>query len=155
VVIDFNIFFLQDPPGSALLTYFASDRKDMTADSGSTFLQGVGIARETSIIKLAHVDGGFRSDEQECIEMCDYLLRNEGLFVGPSAASNVCGAVKMAKLFGQGQVIATVLCDSGTQYATTVYDEAWRKKNKLVPVSKGKSIDFIKVGIHAGFRQYL
>ena len=45
-----------------------------------------------------------------------YLARHEGLFVGPSAALNVVGAVKAARALGPGKVIATVLCDGGARH---------------------------------------
>ena len=39
--------------------------------------------------------------------MMFYLLRNEGLFVGPSAALNVTGAVKLARQMG---TVPSVFC---------------------------------------------
>lgn len=39
---------------------------------------------------------------QEAVTMAYYLLRHEGLYVGPSAALNVVGAVKMARELGTG-----------------------------------------------------
>lgn len=44
-------------------------------------------------------------------EQAQYLLRNEGLFVGSSAAMNCVGAVKAARLLGPGHTIVTMLCD--------------------------------------------
>lgn len=46
-----------------------------------------------------------------------YLLRNDGLFVGSSAAMNCVGAVKLARKLGPGHTIATILCDGGHRYA--------------------------------------
>ena len=97
--------------------------------------------------------------------MAYYLLRNEGIFVGPSAALNVVGAVKAAKklgndyyynnniitiitiiilLLGKGNVVVTILCDSGDRYISKLYNKEWLEKEKLVPVCTGKHIDFIK-----------
>lgn len=45
-----------------------------------------------------------------------YLLRNDGLFVGSSAAMNCVGAVKVARKLGPGHTIATILCDGGHRY---------------------------------------
>lgn len=47
-----------------------------------------------------------------------YLLRNDGLFVGSSAAMNCVGAVKLARSLGPGYTIATILCDGGQRYAS-------------------------------------
>lgn len=38
-----------------------------------------------------------RYSDQETVDMAFYLLETEGLFVGPSAALNVVGAVKAGK----------------------------------------------------------
>ena len=46
-----------------------------------------------------------------------YLLRNDGLFVGSSAAMNCVGAVKLARKLGPGHTIATILCDGGQRYS--------------------------------------
>ena len=44
-------------------------------------------------------------------------MRNDGLFVGSSAAMNCVGAVKLARKLGPGQTIVTILCDAGHRYA--------------------------------------
>lgn len=45
-----------------------------------------------------------------------FLLRNDGLFVGSSAAMNCVGAVKLARKLGPGHTIGTILCDGGHRY---------------------------------------
>ena len=40
-------------------------------------------------------------------------MRNDGLFVGSSAAMNCVGAVKLARSLGPNKVIVTILCDGG------------------------------------------
>lgn len=47
-----------------------------------------------------------------------YLMRNDGLFVGSSAAMNCVGAVKLARSLGPGKVIVTILCDGGQRQAS-------------------------------------
>lgn len=46
-----------------------------------------------------------------------FLTRNDGLFVGSSAAMNCVGAVKLARNLGPGHTIATILCDAGHRCA--------------------------------------
>ena len=48
--------------------------------------------------------------------MMYYLLRHEGVFVGPSAALNVAGAVRVAKTLPPGSTVVTILCDHGDRY---------------------------------------
>ena len=56
--------------------------------------------------------------------MARRLLRDEGLFVGGSAAMNCVGAVHAARRLGPGHTIVTVLCDSGARYMSTVHAPA-------------------------------
>jgi hypothetical protein len=49
------------------------------------------------------------------------VLRNEGIFLGPSAALNVVGAVKLARKLQAGSTVVTVLCDGGERYQVGVY----------------------------------
>jgi cysteine synthase A len=50
------------------------------------------------------------------MEMLHHLKTKEGLYVGPSAALNVVGAMKLARILGPGHTIATVICDGGERY---------------------------------------
>ena len=76
--------------------------------------------------------------------MTYYLLRNEGLFVGPSAALNVVGAVKLARTLPPGSVVGTILCDLGDRNTSKVYNSEFLAKHDLVPASTGTSVDFVK-----------
>jgi cysteine synthase B len=48
--------------------------------------------------------------------MCRRLVREEGLFVGPSAAANVAAALRVAREAGRAAVVVTILCDGGGKY---------------------------------------
>ena len=56
------------------------------------------------------------------IEMAHWLLREEGLFVGGSAALNVAGAARYAATLPAGSRVVTVLCDGGDRYRSRIYD---------------------------------
>jgi cysteine synthase len=74
--------------------------------------------------------------DEEAVNMAYYLLRYEGLYVGPSAALNVAAATKMALRYqGSGQTIVTILCDGGERNASKLYNTAWLDDNKLLPKS--------------------
>lgn len=73
----------------------------------------VGIMRLTANMKIALIDRTYVGIDQEAIDMAYYLLKNEGIWVGPSAALNVVGTVKLARELGAGHNLVTVLCDSG------------------------------------------
>ena len=67
----------------------------------------------TKNLSKAEIDAVVNVHDQEAIEMMHYLQRYEGISVGPTAAMNLCGAVKMARKVGPGHTIVTILCDHG------------------------------------------
>ena len=75
--------------------------------------------------------------------MAFYCLRNEGVFIGPSAALNVVGAVKLARQLGPGATVCTVLCDGGDRYASKMYAPGWLAERGLGPSASGTAIDFV------------
>lgn len=117
--------FLIDPPGSALASLVRTG--ELTPSAGPTIVEGIGIGRLTAnfAAALPHVDGAFDGTDAEAVDMAYFLLRNEGLFVGPSAALNVVGAVKAARQLGPGHTVVTVICDGGDRYRSKLYSPAW------------------------------
>ena len=54
------------------------------------------------------------------------LLSEEGLCLGLSSGINVAGAVALARQLGPDKRIATILCDTGFRYLSTLHNPAWR-----------------------------
>ena len=89
--------------------------------------------------------------DSEAFKMAFVLARTEGLFLGPSAALNVVGALKLAirqkrERGGEGGdvVVATVLCDGGGAYLSKLYNEEWRKENGCEGVEKAELADVLE-----------
>ncbi|KNC85705.1 hypothetical protein SARC_02116 [Sphaeroforma arctica JP610] len=152
--------YLIDPTGSGLKCFVEDG---VFASSGSCFIDGIGISRETANFKTASVDGAFRGNDTEAVEMAHFLLRNEGLFVGPSAALNCVGAVKLVRRLakqwpttkGASTVhegaeakipitVCTILCDSGERYRATTFNSEWLEEKGLTPTFEGRDISFVK-----------
>lgn len=72
-----------------------------------------------------------------------YLLRNEGLFVGSSAAMNCVGAVKAARALGPGHTIVTVLCDGGHRHMSKFHSPAYLAEYGLTPAATGRGLEFV------------
>lgn len=53
---------------------------------------------------------------EEAAAMAGRLAREEGLFGGTSTGANVVAALSLAKQFGSGATIVTVMCDTGMKY---------------------------------------
>jgi len=128
---------LCDPYGSSLYNYVKHGKLEPEGDSTA---EGIGIKRLTANFRSAPVDDAVRVDDRAMIEMAHWLLREEGLFVGGSAALNVVGAARYAATLPAGSRVVTVLCDGGDRYRSRIYDAAWLAENDLVPQAKDLSI---------------
>ncbi|TMW66700.1 hypothetical protein Poli38472_014012 [Pythium oligandrum] len=147
-----------DPEEVAGLSKFVNDGQSTSEEKegfaviptaqGSTVAEGVGLGRITPNFRHANVDKGIVGSNDEIVNMAYFLLKHDGVFVGPSAALNVVGAVKMARELGPGHTIVTILCDGGDRYRSKLYNPAWLKEQKLAPTIGDKfSLDFVK-GLH-------
>jgi cysteine synthase A len=125
-----------DPYGSALYSYVKSGELTTEGDSNA---EGIGIRRITANFKSAPVDDAVRVDDRAMVEMAHWLLREEGLFLGGSAALNVTGAARFATTLPAGSRVATILCDGGDRYRSRLYNKAWLAENDVVPAAAGLS----------------
>lgn len=66
--------------------------------------------------------------DREAIAMTLRLAREEAILAGASAGVGVCAAVRIAKELGPGKRVATIIPDTGRNYLSTYFDDAWRKK---------------------------
>jgi len=161
--------YLIDPLGSGLFnavtdgTYKVveladgSTIKSVTRSAGGSIAEGIGVTRITNNFDNARIDGAFQCTNRETVEMAFYLQHHEGIFIGPSAALNVVGAVKLARSLGYvldpvvtrfarlllincvciclrpDHVVVTIACDNGTRYMSKKYSLAWLKEQGLEP----------------------
>ncbi|KAG6595768.1 Cysteine synthase [Phytophthora cinnamomi] len=145
--------WLIDPEETAAMSVFVNnDRSTSTIEDGfevvpmakgATIAEGVAaLSRVTENLRQSIVDQGITATNQEIVDMAYFLLRNDGVFVGPSSALNVLGAVKMARELGPGHTIVTILADGGVRYGSKLYNEEWLAENNLLP-REAASLDFV------------
>ena len=117
---------LTDPHGAALYNYYAHGE---LAAEGSSVAEGIGQGRITANLEGAPIDTQFRISDEEGLDWVARLLREEGLCLGLSSGINVAGAVMLGKqLVAEGRKqpqVATILCDTGFRYLSTLYNPAW------------------------------
>jgi cysteine synthase A len=121
---------LADPMGSALYSYVKSGTLDVEGDSVS---EGIGIKRITENFKHSKPDDALRVDDQAMVEMARYLVREEGLLLGGSAALNLTAAARVAHSLPKGSTVVTILCDGGARYMSRLYNPVWLEENSLTP----------------------
>ena len=123
---------LTDPHGAALYEYFA--RGELKSD-GSSVAEGIGQGRITANLEGAPIDTQFRISDEEGLRWVARLLREEGLCLGLSSGINVAGAIALAKQLKERGVerprVATILCDTGFRYLSTLYSADWLRSKDL------------------------
>jgi cysteine synthase A len=121
---------LTDPEGAALYNFFAHG--ELKAE-GSSVSEGIGQSRITGNLDGLAVDAQFRVPDHEGLQWVRRLNAEEGICLGLSSGINVAGAVRLARQLGPGHVIATILCDSGLRYLSTIYNGEWLIAKGLAP----------------------
>ena len=123
---------LTDPHGAALYNYFENGE---LSSEGSSVAEGIGQGRITANLEGAPVDTQFRMSDEEGLHWVARLLRDEGLCLGLSSGINVAGAIALGKQLVADGVdnprVATILCDTGFRYLSTLYNAAWLREKGL------------------------
>ncbi|KLE33822.1 cysteine synthase A [Aurantiacibacter luteus] len=123
---------LTDPYGAALFNYYAHG--ELKAE-GSSVAEGIGQGRITANLEGLEVDTQFRVSDEEGLQWVARLLREEGLCLGLSSGINVAGAVMLGRqLVAEGREdprVATILCDTGFRYLSTLYNAEWLREKGL------------------------
>jgi cysteine synthase len=122
---------LADPPGAALYSYYTAGELKM---EGSSITEGIGQGRITRNLEGLKVDFVCQVPDAETVQTVFELVQDEGLVLGSSSGINVAGAVRLARELGPGHTIVTVLADSGTRYASRLFNPQFlRSKGLPVP----------------------
>jgi cysteine synthase A len=121
---------LSDPHGAALYEYYANGE---LKSEGTSVAEGIGQGRITANLEGAPIDTQFRISDAEGYEWVRRLLDEEGICVGLSSGINVAGAVRLARELGAGSRVATILCDTGFRYLSTLYNPEWLAAKGLAP----------------------
>jgi len=120
-----------DPYGAAMWSWFK--HRDLETKDGDSYAEGIGLTRVTKNVADLSVDEAYRIGDQTALTIIHHLLREEGLFVGLSTGINIAGAVRLARERGPGQIITTLLCDSGIRYMSKIFNRDWLKAEHLNP----------------------
>ena len=120
-----------DPDGAAMYSWFKHGHVE-TKD-GDSIAEGIGQTRVTENLKGILIDEAYRITDQMALSIVYQLMREEGIFVGLSSGINVAGALRLATEGGPGQVIVTLLCDSGIRYMSKLFNPEWLQAKCLDP----------------------
>eukprot|EP00892_Ulva_mutabilis_P004832 jgi/Ulvmu1/2720/UM014_0177.1 len=145
--------YLVDPPGSSLflkvkrgVVYTQEEAEGRrTKNPFDTVTEGLGLNRLTKNFMAATIDDAVQCSDQEAVDMAQFLLRNEGLYIGSSSAVNCVGAVKAARQLGKGKTIITILCDGGNRHLSKFLSEEFLTGQDLLvrDVSEDLDLSFV------------
>jgi cysteine synthase A len=113
---------LADPMGAALYSYYTAGE---LKSSGGSVTEGIGQGRITGNLEGLRVDRAYQIPDEEALPIVYDLVRHEGLCLGGSSGINVAGAIRLARDLGPGSTVVTILCDSGTRYASKLFNPAF------------------------------
>jgi cysteine synthase A len=122
---------LTDPRGAGLVRFYT---EGVIKAEGSSISEGIGQNRITKNIEGFKPDVAIEVFDEQMMETLHQVQKRDGLMIGGSAAINVAGAMQFAQKLGKGSTVVTVLCDSGSRYATKLYNpQVLRSKGLQVP----------------------
>jgi cysteine synthase A len=92
---------------------------------GPTRIQGIGAGFVPEVLETDLLDRVITVSDEDAIEMSRRLAREEGLLCGISAGANVAASLKYAEE-NPGELIVTIIPDSGERYLQTALFEPYR-----------------------------
>jgi len=104
------------------------ERDSCAGDHGNTLVEGVIDDLGDCTQPDARPDDVVTIPDREGVTMTLRLAREEAILAGGSAGVAVCAAIRVAKELGAGKRVVTIVPDTGRNYLSTYYDDAWRAK---------------------------
>jgi cysteine synthase A len=84
-------------------------------------IQGIGASFVPGILNRSILDEIVTVRDEDATATARRLAREEGLLVGFSSGANVWAACRIAESLPAGQVVVTVLCDTGERYLSVTF----------------------------------
>ncbi len=105
--------YIVEPESAAVLAGKVVTNPDHEIQGGGYSMTNLNFLNDVEI------DGFIQVSNEEAIEFCRRLAREEGLFTGFSSGANVAAAVQLLKNDLKGKNVVVLLCDSGLKYLST------------------------------------
>jgi cystathionine beta-synthase len=94
-------------------------------------VEGIGEDFVPKTFNSQMVDEWIRVSDAESFHVARALSRREGILAGGSSGTNVAAALRYARRLTREQVVVSLICDTGRNYLSKFYDDAWLTANKL------------------------
>jgi cystathionine beta-synthase len=111
-----------DPEGSVL-----------SGDSPKPWkVEGIGEDFVPKTFNSQLVDEWVRIGDAEAFHIARDIARREGILLGGSSGTAVSAALRYARRLGPEHLVVALCADTGRNYMSKMYDEAWMVANKLL-----------------------
>lgn len=90
-------------------------------------VEGIGYDFIPEVLHNELIDKYIKTEDKPSFEMARRLICEEGLLVGGSSGSAICGALQMAKTLKAGDKCLVILPDSIRNYMSKFADDVWMK----------------------------
>ena len=118
-----------DPEGSLYHEYF----HHKTVGKAHTYVvEGIGEDIFPSTMHFDVLDDCLQVTDKDSFLFARRLAKQEGIFSGGSAGAAVWGALEVAKQLTEKDIVVVLIPDTGRQYMSKVYDDAWMQDNQYL-----------------------
>src|SRR5262245_21211859 len=109
-------------------------------------VEGIGEDYVPKTFNSQLVDEWIRVTDAESFRVARELARREGILAGGSSGTNLAAALRYARRCTRDDVVVTLVCDTGRNYLSKFFDDAWLAANNLNDVEqpKGSIGDLLK-----------
>jgi len=109
----------------------APDHAGCAGEHGGTLVEGIVEDVASCAGQGATPDEVVRVHDKDAVAMTLRLAREEGILAGGSAGVAVCAAIEIGRQLGRGKRIVLIVPDTGRNYLSTYFNEAWRRGRDL------------------------
>ncbi len=113
---------LADPVGSSLAEFVRTGKH---VSSGSYAVEGIGGSCVPAVADLSRVRRAYSISDAESFQTGRELLRNTGVFGGPSSGTLLAAALRYCREQMAKKRVVTFICDTGSKYLSKMYNDYW------------------------------
>ncbi len=118
-----------DPIGSIFYDYFKTGK---IIKPEKYLLEGMGDEFLIKTATLELMDDMLQISDKKAFGWTRKLAFEEGIIAGGSSGANIWGAIHIAKSLPHSVNIVTVFPDSGYKYLSTLYNDKWLERHKML-----------------------
>lgn len=119
-----------DPIGSILYDLYY--HKKIVTPPAPYKIEGIGEDMLPKNMHFGVVDAFVQVNDKESFMLCRDLLSKDGLFVGPSSAAALAGAIKYVSKETKPLNVVVIFPDGGARYLSKAFNDAWMKENGFI-----------------------